>query len=168
MSWFKAAILCLCFSVSACGFESLYAEKNIVLSGSQIEIASIPDYEGQFLRNLLIDRLYGAGRPENAIYLLKISPLEKTFTNLGTRKDVTDTRAHIKISAHLKLIEKATNKTLLERDIRTTGGYNLLDNQLSTITSRNNVTETLLKEISDDAVTEISLYLHRQEGLFSL
>lgn len=171
MSLFKTIITCLCLAVSlsACGFESMYTAQNQGIAQglkSSIEVDNIPDRDGQYLRNLLVDRLYTAGRPAEPRYQLKFSPLAKEVVNIGVQKDATATRAQMQIVTKMQLVEKNTGTVLLERNLRTVGAHNLLDNQLATLVSQQNITEGILQELSDDIMTELSLYFRRQ-GLSS-
>lgn len=160
MSWFRVLIFCL--ALSACGFEPLHGAKTVQASQRPaIEVAGIPDRDGQYLRNRLIDLLNSSGRPSEALWQLKVSPLEKSIVSFGIRKDATATRAQIQMTAQMQLIEKATGRILLERPLKAVSAYNLLDNQLATITSQQNVTESMLQAMSDDAVMQLDLYLRR-------
>ena len=150
-----------CLLSSGCGFEPLHTTGTPLMPAASIEIANIPDRDGQYLRNRLIDRLNTNGRPTNAPYQLKFSPLSKTIINLGIEKTAAATRAQMQLGTQMQLVEKNTGKVLLQRSLRAIGSYNLLDNQLATLTSQQNTTENLLREISDDAVTELSLYFRR-------
>lgn len=163
MSLFKLfPFVAILLFLSACGFEPMHAAGTSVMPTAGIEITNIPDRDGQYLRNQLIDRLNINERPTNSPYQLKFSPLSKTVINLGIEKTATATRAQIQFSTQMQLVEKKTGKVLLQRPLRATGAYNLLDNQLATLTSQQNTTENLLQEISDDAVTELSLYFRRK------
>ena len=166
-SLFAALCLVLALGLSNCGFEPLYGTKSpeaqaVAVSLPNIDIASIPNRDGQYLRNLLIDRLYTSGRPDAAPYLLKFSTLQKDVVTLGIQKDATATRAQIQITAHMDLIDKTTNKPVLQRDLKTVGAYNMLDNQLAALVSQQNITESILQEMKDDAVTELTLYFRRK------
>ncbi len=162
---FTSLYLLLALTVSACGFESVYARKDIpnAMSGASIDIANVPDRDGQYLRNLLIDRLQSSGSPADAVYHLIFLPLNKNIVNIGIQKDATATRGQMQITTHMQLIEKSTGIVLLERDLKTVGAYNLLDNQLATIVSQQNITENMLQEMSDDVVTELNLHFRRQK-----
>lgn len=165
-----AALLCLLL-LASCGFEPLYGKTEYMQSSdpdmatgrAAIDIANVPDREGQRLRNLLIDRLYVRGRPAVGLYTLTLTPLQNTTTNLGIRKDATSTRAMTTIGTHVKLVENNTGRIVLERDVHAVGGYNQLDNQLATITSKRSVTDHMLEELSDSIVREIDLYFNRVE-----
>lgn len=154
--WFLVSGFCLL--LSGCGFQPLHAQKKLGGSYEKVEIANIPDQNGQFLRNLLIDKIYGEKRPENAPYLLTLSPVEKKTVEMGIRKDADATRAQVEMRARLTLAEKATGKVLLERYLLSVGAYNIVDNQFATLISREHVDKTILMEMADDVVTEINLY----------
>lgn len=156
-----------CLWLSACGFQPMYgshAPATKAARESRVEIANIPDRDGQRLRNLLIDRLYLDGRPADAPYILAISPLKTDLTNLGIRRDATSTRAMLQISATMTLTERATNAKVLERQIRSVGGYNELDNQFATLVSERSVTDHMLEELSDSITTELALYFTRENA----
>src|SRR6201996_5580011 len=142
MSSFKAvAGFALLLCLAACGFEPMYgahsaATEAVDTALPNIDIGNIPDRDGQYLRNLLIDRLYTGGRPDAAPYTLNFSKLNKNIVDIGIQKDATATRAQIQITTHMDLIDKSTGKAVLQRDLKTVGAYNLLDDQLSTIVSQ--------------------------------
>lgn len=164
--WLSRAALLLPLFLSACGFTPMYGGKDNVArlaSHSNIEIANIPDREGQYLRNELIDRLYLDGRPAETDYLLSVAPLRIVTTNLGIRKDATATRAIANIDTVMRLVEKRTGAVLLERPVRVTGGYNLLDNQFATLVSRRSVHDDMLGELADHVMTELGLYFRRAQ-----
>lgn len=170
MSSFKfiAVMICL-LGLTGCGFEPLYGKAEYLQSAdpamatgrAAIDIANVPDREGQRLRNLLMDRLYVRGRPATGDYILTLLPLKTDVTNLGIRKDATSTRAMTNVGTHIKLVERVTGRIVLERDVHAVGGYNQLDNQLATIVSRQSVTDHMLEELSDSIVREIDLYFNR-------
>jgi LPS-assembly lipoprotein len=172
MSSFKAltaapAVLLALLTLAACGFEPMYGTESaqsqaISTALPDIEVSNIPDRDGQYLRNLLMDQLYRHGRPDAAPYILKFSALTKNIVDLGLQKDATATRAQIQISAHMDLIDKSTGKPVLQRDFRNVGAYNLLDDQLATLVSQQNITESTLHEMRDEAVTQLSLYFRNK------
>lgn len=160
-------VFALALVLPSCGFKPMYGESSGVFDASDalesgVEIANIPDREGQYLRNQLIDRLNLKGRPADAPYILTIAPLQTELTNLGIRKDATSTRAMLQVSSKMILTERATGKPVLERDIRAVGGYNQLDNQFATLVSKTSVSDHMLEELADSVVTEIALYFNRE------
>ncbi|MBI1215774.1 MAG: hypothetical protein GC185_08145 [Alphaproteobacteria bacterium] len=174
MSWSRtAAVLCLALALAGCGFTPMYGDKSagggdssaaqgaLAVSRSTVEVANIPDRNGQYLRNQLIDRLYLKGRPADAPYLLSITPLKDTTTDLGIRTDATATRAMYEIDASMTLTNKASGKVILQRNVRSVGGYNELDNQFATLVSAQNLRDNMLHELADTVVRQLDLYFNR-------
>lgn len=166
--WWSRAILALavCLPLASCGFKPVYGSHSAsglatAARESGVEIANIPNREGQRLRNLLIDRLYLDGRPAAAPFILVVAPLKSDLTNLGIRKDATSTRGMLQVSTTMTLVARDTNQVVLERDVRAVGGYNQLDNRFATLVAQDNLTDHMLEELSDSIVTEVSLYLSR-------
>ncbi len=168
MSWYRqkiAAAVLAVFLLGACGFQPLYATRADGVSLDSryrdIEIANIPDREGQELRNALIDRLYKNGRPVNAPLLLKIGKLEIVRSGLGIRKDATATRGETEIQTTVTLVDRASDKILLKRTIRASGDYNRLNNQYATVVSERYSTDRVLEDIAEIIMTELALYYNR-------
>lgn len=162
---FRAAMLAAALLLpAACGFEPMYARpaaetaRSVAAYQADIEIANIPDRDGQYLRNALIDRLNLGGRPASARYVLEVDPLQKTQTNQAVRKDATYTRALMEISTTLRLRDRQSGETVLTRPQRALGSYNLLDNQFATISSRDSLNNHLLDELADSIQTALALH----------
>jgi LPS-assembly lipoprotein len=168
MWWCKkiAATLALCLILAGCGFQPMYGEKagrrSVAAMHQSIRIDNIPDRDGQYLRNLLLDRLNDAGRPADARYVLQVAPLKKEITNQLVRKDATYTRALMKISTEARLYDTLHGQVVMTRPFLSSGSYNLLDNQFATIVSRDSMTDNLLRELSDNIVTAIDLHFARE------
>jgi LPS-assembly lipoprotein len=163
MSWFKPSLLIVLILVTGCGFTPLLAKQSITEQYPAIALSNIPDREGQYLRNQLLDRLAAKEQTVDAPYYLQIDPLVITVTNFGIQKDSTATRGEMQISAEMKLTDTKTQKILLQRTLKSVGGYNILENQYATIVSKQSLTEHLLQEMSATAVTEITLYFNRSK-----
>ncbi|MBU6475049.1 MAG: hypothetical protein KGL10_07275 [Alphaproteobacteria bacterium] len=170
-SWFRAFIVLFCIAavsnLAACGFEPMYGDHGAAARAADaalpdIAIGSIPERDGQYLRNILMDRLYTHGRPDGAPYELRFSRLDKNIIDLGIEKTGTATRAQIGMTTQMQLVDVASGKVLLTRTLHTVGAYNLQDDQLATLMSQQNITESILQEMRDDAVTQLGLYFRRQ------
>lgn len=178
MSSFKrsfAVFFCtlLLSTAAGCGFSPLYATKTqtSVQAFRNITIANIPERAGQELRNLLIDKLYGSAGPSGqSRYRLAVIHLKEEDTHLGVQKDATVTRIQMRVSADLVLYDLQNTDAdgnpavVLERHLRTLNSYNVLDNLYATRVSRQNILEAGLNELSDQAVTELSLFFKRREN----
>jgi len=158
----QLAVLGLCLLLPSCGFQPMYGKhaggQTVAAMHQNIRIENIPDRDGQFLRNMLLDRLNDDGRPADARYVLEVAPLKKEIVNQLVTKDATYTRALMKISTEVRLVDTVYGKTVLERRFLSSGSYNLLDNQFATIVSRDSMTDNLLREMSDNMLTAINLY----------
>src|SRR3954452_14938620 len=80
--------------LAGCGFRPLYGSGAIVrdrgepgtVSLSDVQIEPIPNRRGQELRNRLIDRFYGDGRPASPTYALAVTNLRTSITKLGDHR----------------------------------------------------------------------------------
>lgn len=177
MSLFKrffAVFICtlLLATMAGCGFSPLYAVRTqtSVEAFRNITIANIPERTGQQLRNLLIDKLYGSAGPSGQNrYRLVMTNLQEQETSLGVQKDATVTRIQLRVSSDLALHDLHNTDAdgnpivVLQRHLRVLNSYNVLDNLYATRISRQNILDVSLNELSDQAVTELSLFLKRQE-----
>ncbi len=162
MSSYKTlALLLVCLALGACGFKPLYGDNGISRAYSTVEIGNIPDRDGQFLRNLLMDRLYAESPLHDPRYLLVVYNLDKRLVGLGIRKDATSTRGLLEMKATLRLIDKSTGEEVLTRSISASGGYNRLDDRYATLVSEIDRTELVLKELSSVIMTELDLHFQR-------
>lgn len=162
MSWFKTAAAAIILTgLAACGFTPLYGPQSGAAQLPAIEIANIPDREGQYLRNFLIDRLYKNGRPVDAPYILSVAPLNKKTTNMGIRKDATSTRGIMEMTTTVTLTDKSTEKIVLTRNVRSVGGYNQLDNQFASLISEQRLTDHAVEDIGNEIMTELGLYFSK-------
>jgi len=164
------AIVFFLITATSCGFQPMYASNSVLNKKSSAEIpdiyiGNIPDKQGQFLRNLLIDKYYSEGRPTSYDYELEFSPISKKTIEMGIQKDATATRIMVELSVQMKLIKKtdAEKKAVLEREVKSVGAHNLLTNQYTSLISSEDIIEDLLKEMSEDIVTEINLYFYNQQ-----
>jgi LPS-assembly lipoprotein len=166
MSRFAVLIFGATLFLTACGFEPLYGGRDTGRAGAedilaQIDIANIPDREGQYLRNALIDRFYRHGRPSDPLYTLQISPVRETLTDLDITKSSDATRGQLRLSAHMALIERASGQTVLTRDLTSITSYNILGSEFSTRVSEENTRLNALNDLARQIELQTSLYLRR-------
>ncbi|MCB1562052.1 MAG: hypothetical protein KDJ75_00610 [Alphaproteobacteria bacterium] len=159
-------ILSATLFLTACGFQPLYGSHNASRAGvedtlAQIDIANIPDREGQYLRNALIDRFYRHGRPSDPVYMLQISPVRETLTDLDITKSSDATRGQLRLSTHMTLIERASGEVVLNHDLTSITSYNILGSEFSTRVSEENTRLNALNDLARQIELQASLYLHR-------
>ncbi|MDH5722172.1 MAG: LPS assembly lipoprotein LptE [Alphaproteobacteria bacterium] len=166
----KLSLIAFLF-LSACGFTPMYGN----LSGdsqkteqvrevlSNIEIGNIPDAEGQYLRNLLIDRFYKEGYPDDARYILSVSPVQESVIDLDITKTSDATRGQMKVTTTMKLTDKTTGKVVLTRGLRSLNSFNILNSEFTNRVSKENTRKNALEDIARQVEQQIALYLNRQK-----
>ena len=151
------SLLCL----TACGFTPVYGtQSNKVVSQNleQIEIALIPNREGQFLRNALIDRFYKNGAPANPKYRLRFSSINEATYNFDITVDSEATRRQLKLTTAMHLIDLETKKTVLSRPLLSIASYNVLQSEFSTIVTEQSARENALDDLARQIEQQISLH----------
>jgi len=161
----RVSLVCMLFFIAGCGFMPLYGkhgphttDNSIQRSFDDIYISNIPDREGQYLRNALIDRLYKAGHPMTPVYTLQIDRINQSITDLGVTKGADATRAQLRLSTTMRLLDQASGKTLLQRDLTATTSYNVLQSQFTTRVSEDNARQNGLDELSRQIEARLALY----------
>lgn len=76
----------------------------------QVAIENIPDRDGQYLRNALIDRFYQNGRPAQPKYKLTVQTIRETTTDLDITKSSDATRGQLKLNTAMALVDVATGR----------------------------------------------------------
>ena len=155
----------ICLLLSGCGFTPVYAPKITSSSGfSSIEITNIPNSNGQYLRNVLMDKIYTNGRPLSAAYTLSVLSLNTVKNNIGVGKDASVTRVQMRLGASITLTDNATGEKVLERDLRAFGGYNIFAGQYATMAATDAATKWALDDLAGQITRELALYFDRQNG----
>ncbi len=149
--------------LTACGFTPLYGDhKNPDAINSLLEnvaINTIPDQEGQYLRNLLIDRFYRTSRPQNPAFALTIAPIVESRIDLDETEQSDTTRQQLRLVSHLTLTRLDTNEVILKRPLRSITSYNVLSSEYTTRVSRTDVRNNALNDLARQIETITSLYL---------
>lgn len=151
---------------TSCGFTPLYGQHSGADYGNEdflqhIAIDSIPNREGQYLRNALIDRFYRDGRPVDAPYILKINNLEIRRSDLDITQSSSTTREQMRLKADLVLVDKITGENLLERRLSSTASYNVLESEFATRISRQEGQDNALLGMASQIEAQLVLYFQR-------
>lgn len=154
-----------CLLIPGCGFAPLYGRHNAA-SGvedrlAQVEISNIPDREGQYLRNALIDRFYRSGRPSDPAYTLSIKALRETLIDLDITKSSDATRGQLRIETLMKLTDAKTGAVLLSRPLRSITSYNILASEFATRVSEDNARTNTLDDLARQIELQVGLYFRR-------
>jgi LPS-assembly lipoprotein len=164
----KAIAVLALLSLTACGFEPVYGTKSVKgTQGSlaetqeQIRINVIPNREGQFLRNVLIDRLNRGGYPSNPRYSLSVEEIDQSLRDLDITIDSDTTRGQLRLQTTMTLTDLQTGATAISRQLHAITSYNILDSEFANNVSEQNACENALNDLAAQIVLQINLYLRR-------
>lgn len=158
-------------ALASCGFEPMYgkglsgnntARAEIQNELAQIEISNIPDAEGVYLRNALIDRFYQERRPDAPLYHLSVSPLQEQIIDLDITKTSDATRGQLRVSTTMTLSDKQTGEVLLTRNLKSVTSYNILTSEFATRVSEDNTRRNALDDLARQIEQQIGLLFRRQ------
>ncbi|MCC6598321.1 MAG: hypothetical protein IT559_05995 [Alphaproteobacteria bacterium] len=150
--------------LASCGFQPVYGVNKYTATGvetrlEQIEIGGIPNREGQFLRNALIDRFYRNGRPASPLYALDVETIQESKSDLDITKNADATRGQLRLSADFKLTDTRTGEILLQRTALAVTSYNILSSEFTNRVSEQNTRENALNDLARQIELQITLYL---------
>lgn len=159
-----------CLLVTGCGFEPVYgtlgkdSEQDAVTEDmlAQIDIGNIPNREGQYLRNALIDRFYRSGRPVDAPYLLVIEKINEGLRDLDITKSSDATRGQLRLDTQMVLQDRRTGEKVLKRNLRSIVSYNILGSEFTNRVSEQNARENALDDLARQIELQLGLYFKRQ------
>lgn len=156
-------------SLAACGFEPMYASGGAKGAQSddvqgelaQVEIGNIPDRDGQYLRNALIDRFYQHGRPAQPRYKLNIRSIRETKTDLDITKSSDATRGQLRLTTAMTLVDVSTGEVVLNRALTASGSYNILGSEFANRVTEQNTRDSALNDLARQIELQVGLYLKR-------
>lgn len=164
MSMKNVHFLILTLILAACGFTPMYGQGghgDAPAGLDQVDIAIIPDAEGVYLRNALIDSFYRDGYPSNPAYNLRIDDIDETITNLDITIESEATRKQIKLRTIMTLINNATGQAVISRNLTALTSYNVLGSQFTTRVSEDDAREAALNDLARQIETQVALYFKR-------
>ena len=167
----KQTLSILAFLIlTSCGFQPMYgtafqSEQSAEIQNAleQVEIVNIPDWEGQYLRNALIDRFYRDHRPINPEYVLTVNKIEERLIDLDITKNSDATRGQLQLKTAITLRDKKTGEVLLERNLRSITSYNILTSEFATRVTEQNTRRNALDDLASQIELQIGLYLKRDQ-----
>lgn len=162
----KILVIASLLLLAACGFEPMYGRNINEYTGvesnlAQVDIGNIPDREGQYVRNALIDRFYRTGRPANPIYDLSIDPIVESLVDLDITKSSDATRGQLREQTKIRLTDHRTGQVVLERDLRSITSYNILGSEFATRVTEDNARTNALDDLARQIEMQLNLYFKR-------
>ena len=164
---FFCAVISAAFFLNGCGFKPLYNSKGeetrqtIISKTADFDIAVIPNQDGQFLRNLLIDRFYTKGYPQNPRYRLLVSPITETEQSLAIAKSSESTRSQLRQVTRMELQDRQTGTVVLVRDLMAISSYNILVSEFATGVTGDNARQNGLSDLARQIALHLGLYFNR-------
>jgi LPS-assembly lipoprotein len=158
-------------TLSGCGFAPVYGkhaanqtpdigiEDHLAL----IHINTIPDREGQILRNALIDLFHRNGAPAKPVYALTVAPIKETIIDLDITKTADATRGQLRLETSMTITDLITNKTLMTQNLKTISSYNILASEFSNRVSESSTRENALLDLARQIETKTTLYFKREK-----
>lgn len=154
--------------LAGCGFQPLhgqgtYGAQDVKIGDhfALIDISNIPDREGQYLRNALIDRFHIYGTPARAAYRLHVSRLDETLVDLDITKLSDSTRGQLRLKTNVALYAADSGELLLERRLQSITSYNILASEFSTRVSEDNARLNAIDNLAQQIETHLGLYFSR-------
>lgn len=170
MSWSRpAAVVAVAgLLLAGCGFQPLYGPTGETAAArgadmadalAAVEIANIPERNGQKLRNALIDRLHPGGAVASR-FRLEVN-YAANEAKLAVAKDASVERYQLSFRANYRLADKTDGKVLLNGVSRTNLVFDALDEQYALLVNRENSFDRAISEVSDDIALRVAAALRR-------
>jgi hypothetical protein len=138
-------------SLTACGFEPLYSQKNQTAHAALNNI-SIDDIRGelgkQFSNQLedLITTKYQGQQPK---YKLKLD-IDKRIDHYLIDKDSITTRYNVVLVSNYEVISLDDNKVIDKGQVSSTNGYSASYSEFATYISEEDATNSSIKELAEE------------------
>lgn len=154
-------------ALSGCGFSPIYGQSSASRASveghlAKVFVASIPDREGQYLYNALIDRFYRGGYPSEAPYLLEVGDLKEAVRDLDITVRSDATRGQLRMSATFMLRDRLEDVVVLKRELSAITSYNILSSEFTNRVSEDNARLNALDDLARQIELQIGLYFDRQ------
>jgi LPS-assembly lipoprotein len=158
-----AALLLL----ASCGLRPLYSgggSGQVAQSLQSVSLAPIPGRAGWLVRSALEDRLGGDGQANAAArYRLEVE-LDDDIAGYGLRRDNAITRERRTLRARYRLVDASLGTVLVDATAGSDAGIDVVSSEYATVAAEETALERLAKEVADQIVARIALYIARTGG----
>ena len=148
--------------LSACGFQPLYGTHQADSHLAAVELANLPNRDGQQLRLLLEDRFYGAQPQAAAQWKLDVK-VTSSREDLGIRRDAVATRARRTFTASFSLVSAGQQTAVFSGSERSFVSYNIFNDPYATTAAEDDAQTRGLTQLADLIANRIALYLSGQQ-----
>jgi LPS-assembly lipoprotein len=156
----KFLALGLLAGLTACGFAPMYGGRaDVAQPLDKINVANIPERNGQILRLALQDKLYTAGAPTQQLYTLSVTYAVGQAI-IGVQADSSATRDRFNANASWTLTPIGNpGQTITTGQASTEDALNVVDQQYFAQTlETNTVDQQLADEISAQITSQLAAY----------
>jgi LPS-assembly lipoprotein len=155
-------LLLLPLLLSSCGLRPLYGGGGggqVAQTLQSISVAPIAGRAGWLVRTALEDRLILDGGAE-ARYRLEVE-LDDDITGYGIRADDAVTRERRTLRARYRLLDASLGTVLLDATAGSDAGVDVMGSEYATVAAEQTALERLSKEVADQIVSRVALYISR-------
>lgn len=151
--------------VTACGFTPLYAtsdDRPVTDKTAEINIVPIDNYMGYLLQTDLRNQLNPEQIKAPQNYDLIVTLPEPLISDQNIQEDFFSSRERIIQKADYKLVDRKTQKVLINTTTSATGSYNITLEPYATYMSKERVRENLIKILAQTISTHVISYVRKE------
>jgi LPS-assembly lipoprotein len=160
-----ALALAAALALSGCGLRPLYQGGGagpVVQSLRSVEVGPIGGRAGWLVRTALVDRLRRQeGRAPR--YRLEVE-LDDRITGFGIRSDDAITRERRTLRARYRLVDASLGTVLVDATAGSDAGIDVVSSDYATVAAEQTALERLSRDIADQIVSRLALYVARTGG----
>lgn len=171
--WSFKTVCCwfLVVALAGCGFRPLYAppQEDVSHRGvyafdifKRVEIANIPNREGQYFRNVLVRLLHPSGRSGVPLYRLNVT-LNESTSSLAVQRSAVATRANLKIVGNFSLLSNDDARESLSGIVTSSSGYNIFQSEFQTLMAEKGARERALEDLAQQMRIQLAALLTSSE-----
>lgn len=160
----RSAALALPLFLAACGLHPLYSggsSGEVAQTLRSVEVAPIPGRAGWLVRGALQDRLGTAG--SGARFRLEVE-LDDDIAGFGLRRDNAITRERRTLRARYRLVDASIGTVVLDATAGSDAGIDVVSSEYATMAAEQTALERLAKEIAEQMVSRIAVYVTHTGG----
>lgn len=174
ISWFdgrraKVAALLLALPfllpLGGCGFTPLYAERSggaVTGELAMLDVTAPETTLGRELKYNLLDLLSNSGNPPaNPAYRVVLSPVIYD-EDVAIEQDAEVTRRNRVLVVPFRLIDTATNKSVMHSTSRARSSYNRVDSEFANIVAAEDAQKRIAKTVAQDIKLQLGIHFDRQ------
>jgi len=169
----RAPLICvLVLALAGCGFRPLYAPPQEDATGrgvyafdifKRVHINNIPNREGQYFRNQLVQLLQPSGRSPKHNYVLDVT-LNETTQDLAVQKSAIATRANLTVVAAFSLIPLDDKDSAHSGTVQSSSSYNIFQSEFQTLMAEKGARTRALDDLAQQLRIRLAALLTTSES----